>query len=389
MTAAQARRVAVASLGLAHPKPAGRIDVRHFRRVLHTLGVVQLDSVTVLCRAHYMPFYSRLGPYPADRLDAWLWGSGEAFEYPGHEASVMPVELYPTMRHRMADGHRWNSVDQAAARHPDLAERVMSRIQADGPLAAGDLQGGPGGGWWGWRPARLVMEQLVARGELAVAFRDGRFVVHYDLPERVIPARVLAAPTPDGPEARRELVDRAVRALGVADLPAVADYWRMGRREAGEAVDALVARGRLQRVEVQGWTRPAYVSPDVVIPRSVSTATLVSPFDPLVWYRPRVAQLFGFDYRIEIYVPADRRRHGYYVLPFLLDDRLVARVDLKADRREARLRVLAAYGEDAADRPRVVTHLAEELRTMAGWLGLREVEVGSKGDLAALLRPLV
>jgi uncharacterized protein YcaQ len=387
---ARARRIALAAQGLAAPQPAGRVDVRHLRRVLDLNGVVQLDSVNVSTRAHYLPFFSRLGPYDRSRLDRWLWRGGENFEHWGHMASVMPVELHPFLRHRM-DRHPWRGVQRLADEHPGYIESVAEAVARDGPLSVSHLAeaGSRDGSWWGWNPGRLALDWLYISGRIAVHHRDRQFTLHFDLPERVLPAEILAQPTPPREQQIHELVRRGARAVGIGTAADIADQFRLKLGDAGPAIAALAAAGELTEVRVAGWSRPAYLHRDAVTPRRVAARALLSPFDPVVWFRQRAERLFDFHYRIGIYTPREKRVHGYYVLPFLLDDRLVARVDVKSDRQRRRLRVLGAFQEPGHDGPRVARELAAELATFAGWQGLDEVEVVDHGDLAPLLRDAV
>lgn len=388
LTIDQARRIALGAQGFGRPRPSGRVDVRHLRRVLETNSVVQLDSVNVAARAHEMPFFSRLGPYDVDRMLDWLWDGTENFEYPGHEASVMPLRVHPLLRYRMQRAHPWRSAQRILEEHPGYVDDVLAQVAASGPLSVRDLAdaGSRRGSWWGWNIGRVALEWLYVSGALAIHHRDRAFTLHYDLPERVLPPQVLAMPAATRPQAHRELLLLAARGQGVGTVHDLADHFRLRTREARAAVDDLVAAGALEPVRVRGWDEPAYVLPDVVVPRRVRARALLSPFDPVVWFRPRALRLFDFHYRIEIYVPKPRRLYGYYVLPFLLDDRLVARVDLKSDRQAGVLRVLGAWAEDGVDRVRVARELADELRLFASWRGLTALDVADHGDLATALR---
>lgn len=382
----RARRIALGAQGFTTPRPDGRIDVRHFRRVLGLNRVVQLDSVNVSARAHYLPFFSRLGPYDRDALDRWLWRSGENFEHWGHEASVMPVALHRLMRHRMED-HPWGGPSRLADEKPELIEAVHAHIAEAGPLSISDLDQPRerGESWWGWDHGKQALSYLWTVGRIAVHHRDRMFKLHYDLPERVIPRPALDAPTPTREEAQRELLLLGARAQGVATAKDLADHFRLPIREARPLVDALASEGLLEEVQVAGWRDRAFLHPDATTPRRVDARALLSPFDPVVWHRERGERLFDFRYRIEIYVPQEKREHGYYVLPFLLGDRLAARVDLKSDRKAGVLRVKGVFLEDGLDPTHVARELATELRTFARWQDLTDVTVAPHGDLAPTL----
>jgi uncharacterized protein len=388
LSLAQARRVALAAQGFADT-PHATPTMRTLDRALGRTGVLQIDSVNVLQRAHYVPLYSRMGGYDTGLLDR---AAGRAprrlVEYWAHIAAFMPVDLWPVMCHRMRryreGGHEWSGM-----RHrPELVGSLLAQIRAEGPKTSRDLDDGlPRGreNWgWNWSETKKALEYLFFSGELAVARRNGAFERVYDLPERVLPPAVLAAPEPSPAEADVELVRRAARSCGVAAERELADYYRMGVAETRAAVAALVEDGELLPVSVEGWRRPAYLHRDARLPRRVDACTLLSPFDPVVWERNRTEALFGFRYRIEIYVPAPQRVHGYYVLPFLLGDRLVGRVDLKADRAAGALLVQAAYAEEGAPGD-VAERLAGALGALGGWLDLERVTVAGRGDLAPAL----
>lgn len=382
----QARRIALAAQGFCDPPPTGRVDVRHLRRVLDRVGVVQIDSVNVLARAHYLPAYSRLGPYPTALLDDLAYRRRELFEYWGHEASLIRVDDHRLYRHRMAGWRPWQRVRRLQADDPGYIDRVEAEIAERGPLQAAELTdpGDGHGSWWGWSKGKVACEWLFATGRVAVADR-WNFARRYDLCQRVLPAEVLAAPTPAPEDAQRALLSQAARSLGVATAADLADYHRLRVTDARPRIAELVAAGDLEPVAVDGWGEPAYLHADARLPRRTDACALLSPFDPLVWFRPRAERLFGFRYRIEIYRPVAQRTYGYYVLPFLLGERLVARVDLKADRTVGRLLVHAAWIEPDAEPERVAVALAGELDRLARWQQLPTVVVASKGNLAPQL----
>jgi uncharacterized protein len=391
LSAAQVRRIAVAASGLSDPRPPGRVDRRHLRRVLGQLGLLQLDSVNVLARAHYLPLFSRLGDYPIALLEEAAWGPRrELFEYWGHEASLLPLATQPLLRWRMARAAEhydtWGGPARLARERPEFIAATLAEVAARGPLRAGELAAegaARGGPWWGWREAKVALEWLFWIGAVTTADRRG-FERRYDLPERVLPAEVLAVPTPAPADAQRDLVRIGARALGIATEAELRDYFRLGVLDARARVGELVELGELLPMSVSGWRRPAYLWHAARLPARVSARALLAPFDPLVWERTRIERIFDFRYRVEIYVPAPQRLHGYYVLPFLLRDRLVARVDLKADRRGRTLLVRAAYAEPRAP-AETAEELAAELALMAGWLGLERVSVRPRGDVAAAL----
>ena len=387
LSTAQARRIALGAqgFGAADKRPTGRVDRRHLRRVLDRIGLIQIDSVNVLVRSQELPLFARLGPHPRDLISK-ATAAGELFEYWVHEASHVPVEQHPLYRWAMADGRRWKAFDRMRREHPEYLTEVVRRVRDEGPLVAGDLKerSGPKGAWWDWDLGKLALETLFVSGELTATRRPNDFARVYDLPERVIPADVLDLPTPSADEAKKELLVLAARYHGVGTAADLADYHRISHTRPLFA--ELVEEGRLVPAGVEGWTQPAYLHPDAARPRRIDARALLSPFDPVVWFRDRALRLFDFDYRIEIYVPAPKRQYGYYVLPFLLGDRLVARVDLKADRKRGKLLVQSAFGEVGIDEADVAAELLAELRLMADWLGLDDgIEVVGRGDLAPAL----
>jgi uncharacterized protein YcaQ len=386
----QARRIALAAQGFADKRPA-KPTRRHLIATIERLALLQIDSVNVVSRSHYLPLFSRLGAYPRSLLEDLAWGRKPAlFEYWGHEASLMPLELQPLLRWRMDDARQgvgvWKGVAKFLAEHRPFIDKALAAIHDRGPLSAGELELGERGhgGWWGWSEAKRATECLFWAGELTTATRRGTFERVYGLPETVLPKAVWSAPTPPRDEAHRILLRRAARAMGVATERDLRDYFRMGVVEARRGVAELVEAGDLTPVTVEGWDQPAYLAPDAQRPRAVKANALLSPFDNLIWFRERAERLFDVRIRLEIYTPAHKRTHGYYVLPFLQGEAITARVDLKADRKAGLLRVLAAHREPAANAATAAL-LAVELKLMANWLGLAGVAVASNGDLAPTL----
>ena len=392
LSRAEARRVALAAQGFADP-PHQPPTVRTLARTVERTGVLQVDSVNVLQRAHYMPPYSRMGPYDVGLLHRAVERRPRRLvEYWAHVQALMPVELWPHMQHRMQHYRALRGKWGFVSADPTLDREVLAQVRDRGPVTARDLDDGKPRSkehWgWNWSEARKALDYLYMCGEVAISGRTSQFEPRYDLPERVLPADVLAAPTPTREQAELELVRRAARSHGVATLRCLADYYRMRTDRVRPAVDTLVEAGELVPVAVDGWARPAYLHRDSRRPRRLTARALLSPFDPVVWERERTERLFDFHYRIEIYTPAHRRVHGYYVLPFLLGDQVVGRVDLKADRPGRRLLVQAAYAEPAAP-DATADELAAELRRLATWLGLDDVVVGPRGDLAPALAAAV
>jgi uncharacterized protein len=385
----RARRLALTAQGLdrGRPEPGVRRDVRHLRRVLDAADIVQLDSVNVLARAHELPFWARLGPHDRAARDRWLWRSREAYEGWIHVASMTGVEAWPLLAHRRAEATPGRRVQRMLAEDPTYPHRVLAQVAERGPLRVRDLAeaGTRTGPWWGSPKGKIALDWLTATGRLAVHHRTRAFETSYDLAERVLPDAVLGATPPDRDRAIELLLLRAARAHGIGTAADLADHHRLRPAEARAALERLADRGELDRVRVRGWRDDAYLDPGARTARTIRARTLLSPFDPVVWFRPRTQRLFGFHYRIEIYVPERDRVHGYYVLPFLLGDELVARVDLKADRAGGRLLVRGAFLEEHGHRGRIARALAAELEELAVWLGLDAVEVADHGDLA---RPL-
>ena len=382
-----ARRIALGAQGFNAQRPKGKVDVRHFRRVMNTIGLVQLDSVNVCIRTHYMPFYARLGTYDRAALDSWLNTSGENFEYWAHEAAVLPVDRHPLWRWKMDTMKPWRRAQALLEAHPELLDDVLSQVAERGPLTVGELDAPAARteAWWGYGPGKVALEVLFANGHIT-ALRTGNFSRLYDIPERVIPPEVLSADTPDHDDAYRELIVAATRHHGIGSLHDIADYFRLNIPTARPFFAELADAGAIVEVEVPGWKGPVYMDPDAVRPRAITGTTLLSPFDPMVWYRERALRLFDFHYRIEIYVPEPKRVYGYYVLPLMVDGDLVARVDLKADRKNGALLVQSAFREEGTDPNRVATELASELQRFAQWLDLDTIELGTKGNVIADVR---
>jgi uncharacterized protein YcaQ len=396
LTAAQARRLAVAAQGFSEPRPNGPITRAHLKSLISRIQVLQLDSVSVAVRAHYAPVFSRLGPYDRDVLDRAAWSHSARsprllVEYWAHEAALMAVDDWPLLRWRMRQytHGRWGT--HIVKANPQLAEDILAAVAELGPSTAGQIEAHLAaeprrkkGTWWTRSDTKWVAEALFASGALTTATRVG-FARHYDLVERVLPHRVLAREVDDD-EALRELTLRAATALGVGTEADIRDYFRLSAQQVKPAIAALLAAGEIERVEVDGWSAPAYLRAGRTVPRSDRGTALLCPFDPLIFFRPRVERLFNFHYRIEIYTPAAKRQYGYYVWPLLMDGRLVARVDLKADRATDSLRVVGAFGEPDVPRAAVAAALAGELASMASWLGLGGFSVSGRGDLASELR---
>lgn len=400
MGADVARRTALAAQGFADQRLAGPVTRRHLVRILDRIRLLQLDSVSVLARAHYLPVFSRLGAYPRKLLDAAAWAHPmrrprPLVEYWAHEASLIPVQDWPLLRSGAKTPGWWHGYATLAARAPDLVSAILEAVKERGPVSAGALARELGavartapGSWWNRTDTKRICEWLFGIGELTTGTRRG-FERLYDLPERVLPAAVLGSRI-NAEDGARELVARAGAALGVATERDLRDYYRLRPQRSRQAVAELVEAGVLEPVLVNGWPAPAYRHREARAPRQISGAALLCPFDPLIWDRARTQRLFGFRYRVEIYVPEHRRSHGYYVLPFLLDGHLVARVDLKADRATGVLRVPGAFAEPPfTESPRVVAELGKALREMADWLELDGITIGERGDLVTALSAVI
>jgi uncharacterized protein YcaQ len=392
LSAAAVRCIALAAQGFGTPRPDGATNLGHVKRTIDRLGLLQIDSVNVLARAHYLPLFSRLGNYDSGHLDRLAWGrKGQRglFEFWAHEASLLPLAAHPLFRWRMQ--RAWeNAGDGKGKLHIFRREKaafidaVLHEIKDRGPLAASELSDGGErrGPWWGWNDGKLAVEWLFFAGIVTTATRRGTFERVYDLTERVLPAHAQALPTPSAEEAQRELLRLSARALGIATEFDLRDYFRLSVADTKARLAELVEAGDLLAVEVEGWKNPAYLDPAARQPRRIEASALLAPFDPLIWERDRTERIFDFFYRIEIYTPLAKRKHGYYVLPFLWGDKLVGRIDLKADRAASRLLVHSAHLEPGHDAGEVAGPLRAELRLMADWLGLESVALPRAGTLA-------
>lgn len=400
LTLAQARRTALAAQGFDRPRPDRPVTTRDLQRVIDRVAQFQIDSINVVARAHYLPLYSRLGPYDTALLDrAAHRAPRRLFEYWGHAASLVDVRLQPQLRWRMAAARKeaWGGIVRLAEQYPGLVDRVLAEIAERGPISARQIEHDEvrrKDNWgWNWSAVKTACEWLLWSGQITSARRNSQFERCYAVPERVLPSAVVDTPTPDRAEAMVELVRRAARALGVASERCLRDYFRTSSADTGAAIATLQETGELEPVTVDGWRGPLWAWHEARRPRRIDAVALLSPFDSMIFERSRVQALFGVDYKIEIYVPEAKRQYGYYCYLLLWDSDLVARVDLKADRAAGALRVRAAWREPAADPGRddraIAQRLATELHTMAGWLGLTDVRVEERGSLASALRASV
>lgn len=389
LSAADARRIAIAAQGLDRDDWPARVDLRHLRRELGRIGVLQLDFVNVLVPAHRLVLYSRIGAHDEAAFRRAVYERREFMEQWAHEASIVPVEAWPLLGYRRKRYRPYpnNPLNKLRNKNKYL-EQCIEIVRNKGPVTTQDMPPAPTArrrpGDWHRSLPRWALEYHFGSGNVVACDRLPNFQRVYDLPERVLPGDH-GESVVDEQEARRRLLAQAARALGVATTSDLADYYRMSLREARPRIEELVEQGELEPASVEGWNEPAWLAPGTRLPRRVTRKTLLSPFDPLVWYRPRAERLFGFHYRIEIYVPADRRRWGYYVLPFLSGDALTARADLKANRREGTLEVRAAWLEDGVNEMACAQELADELRRVADWLGLERIAVHRRGNLARRL----
>jgi len=391
----EARRLALAAQGFGGRQPRVELTAMHVRRLIERLGVLQIDSVNALVRSHYLPLFSRLGDYSQELLDQAAWSSGRQrtlFEYWGHEASLLPLGMYPLLRWRMRRAANGEGIYQQLARfgreQQAVIQRVLSAVREQGPLGAGSLstrevRAGP---WWDWSAEKRALEWLFAAGEVTVAGRRG-FERLYDLPERVLPVALLNCPEPDVADAQRGLLRHAAQALGVATEKDLRDYYRLDAADSRVRLAELVEAGELLEAQVEGWRQPAYCLGEPRIPRKVKASALLSPFDSLIWERARTERLFNLHYRLEIYTPQHKRVFGYYVLPFLYNERLAARVDLRAERARSRLAVHGVYEEEEGLDEAGFDSLAANLRNLADWLGLMTIQLNCPSASAARLKP--
>ena len=391
----EARRLALAAQGFDRPQPAGKVGLRLVRATIRRLGLLQIDPISVVAPAHHMVLFSRLGPYKTALLDELVYRRREFTEQWAHEASILPVEVWPLLRHRMAAFRiRPYGFEKFLEANPWYQDWVLEQVRERGALSGSDLPERDGierqirGDAWVGSVPRATLEALFSRGVLAIANRRSNMARVYDLAERVVGGEHLRH-VPDKESAQRQLILQAAQAHGIGTAADLADYYRMPPREAQARILELVGSGQLVEARVDGWREAAYMVPDTVPPRRIEANALLSPFDPVVWFRKRTERLFGFEYRLEIYVPEHKRRWGYYVLPFLFGESLVARVDVRADRRAGCLYVLAAYAEPGTDHGNVAPALAGQLRILAAWQGLDSLEVGWRGNLARALRSTI
>lgn len=389
----EARRIALAAQGFAQPDRSSRANWTRIAKTVDALHLLQIDSVNVLVRSHYLPLYARLGAYDMAALDARSFANNSKrhfFECWAHEASLVPMKLHPLMRWRMerarAGDGIYSSMDRFGREEKAYLEEVLHFINANGPTRASEVPGGgkADGGWWGWSKGKMALETLFDQGLVTTATRKG-FERLYDLPERVIPADILNLPTPPEAETFRTLLDMSGAALGIATETDLRDYFRLPVAEARKALAEAVEEGTLRPVSVEGWRHQAYLHKNAKLPRKAGGIALLSPFDPLVWNRDRAERLFGFHYRIELYTPEAKRKFGYYVLPFLHGEKLAGRLCLKAERASSTLKVNRSHAEPGEDHELLAQAMAKELGLMASWLQLDNFEIGKAGGLARQL----
>lgn len=390
ISAQDAKRIAIRAQGLAGERPSEPITLDHVKRSIRLMNLLQIDSVNVCVRSHYMPLFSRLGPYEMDLLDRLAYVEKQVFETWAHAACFVPVEDHRLFRQRMAAKEPRKHITQLMDERPGYLDEVLNQFRDRGLLTASELDdaGKRSGPWWGYTTGKIAAEWHFAKGAVSIADRRN-FARYYDLTERVIPAEHLNGSSPSSEEAHREMMRLAVRAHGVGTAEDFADYYHLKNAEAKARLSELVEAEEIQVVDVEGWDDTAYAPNEFISSEPTQARALLTPFDPLVWNRDRIERIFDFFYRIEIYVPEKKRQYGYYVYPFVLGEDLVARVDLKADRPKGVLRVKGAFIEPGHDHDNVAANLAEELSLMAGWLGLDRVVAGRKGDLIPALRSVL
>lgn len=390
--AVSAKRIAIAAQGFHRPRPMGKVDIRHFRRVFGDIGLVQLDSVQAICRSHYLVFFSRLGKYDQLKLDNWIWHSGEIFESWAHEASILPVGLEPFVRwkkNRARKGETWKGLYELANSQEKYVDDVMRQVSsAPSAIRASELTEprNRSGSWWSGRSdGQKTLDWLFRIGQVAVK-RDTKFSRSYVPFDSVIPNEISGFPDPLESDSIDELILTAARCNGISTVSDIADYFRMKPILVREALPFLLEQNKLLPVSVEGWDEKAYLHPSVPKPAKIESRALLSPFDSLVWCRPRLERLFHFKYRLEIYVPKEERKYGYYVLPFLLNENLVARVDIKTVRTEGKLLVKGIYLENGTDPEMVISELSKELIELSDFLDLPEVSIAGRSKSAMLLR---
>ena len=376
LTIVEARSLALAAQGFDKPRTKTKSTTADAVAVIKKLGVIQIDSVNVLVRSQELPLFSRLGDHDRNAISK-ATSQGKIFEYWGHEAAHLPVDLHPVFRFKMHAARsgklkHWG-LTSFYADNKAFVRRILKHVEINGSTSARDLstRTTKKSSWWDWDEAKTALEYLFLTGELMSCGRGSDFARVYDTPERVLPEKILQMPTLSETDARKDLLVRAMRAQGVATLRDLADYYRQKPAVVKPLVSELVEQGVLREVAVDGWQDKAYVHRSAKLPRKLYATALLSPFDSLVWCRPRNERLFNFHYRIEIYTPKEKRKFGYYVLPFMMNGQMVGRVDLKADRENSKLLVQSVHTERGVKRSAVNDALTTELRLMASWLGLR------------------
>lgn len=393
MSADVARRVALGAQGFADASPTGAVTKRHMQRVMGRLKVLQLDSIPVVIRTQYMPFHSRLGPYDPSLLDRIAYKEDSWFEAWSHEASLLPVEsdpLFRWTRDRARDGKTWKNLHEVSIREPGYVQSVLDEVRERGAVTGGELSDprplpGDGSGWWHRSLGVLALDWLFRVGDLGVR-RQGNFEKVFSPLDSIIPPEIAALPTPSVAEAQRELAMQSVQAVGVGTLKDIADHFRLTGRDLRQPLDELIEAGRVVPATVQGWNGPAFADPEAKTPRAITGATVLSPFDPVVWFRERAERIWNFHYRIEIYVPAAKRQYGYYVLPVLVDGEIVARLDVKTDRDAGVLRIQSSHAEEGSADIATAVRVAEAIEDLSRLVGMEQIEVTDRGNLAPFLR---